>query len=190
MARTYVLLDRDGTIIYDRHYLSDPAAVELLPGAAEALRRLTDLGCGLIVVTNQSGIGRGYFDEPTLARIHERFEALLADESIRLDAIYYCPHTDEAACGCRKPLPGMAERAARDFGFDLARAFVVGDRHGDIDLARAVGAKGILVRTGVGGETEREARCAPHHTADDLTAAAAWIAEQIGERAGASPAAK
>lgn len=179
MKRIYVLLDRDGTIIYDRHYLADPAAVELLPGAADGLRRLRDAGCGLVVVTNQSGIGRGMFDEPTLARIHERMHALLADEEIRLDGVYFCPHTDEAACTCRKPKAGMAEAAARDLGFDLTSAFVVGDRWGDVALGRNVGATSILVRTGAGRETEAEARVAPDFTCDDLAAAAEWIAARL-----------
>lgn len=179
MKRTYVLLDRDGTIIYDRHYLADPAQVELLPGAADGLRRLRDAGCGLVIVTNQSGIGRGMFDEPTLGRIHERMHELLAAEEIRLDGVYFCPHVDEAACLCRKPKTGMAEAAARDLGFDLASAFVVGDRWGDVALGRNVGARSILVRTGAGRETETEARFAPDFICDDLAAAAEWIAAKL-----------
>lgn len=179
MKRTYVLLDRDGTIIYDRHYLADPAGVELLPGATDGLRKLQQLGCGLVVVTNQSGIGRGKFDEPMLARIHERMHELLAAEQIRLDGVYYCPHIDEAACLCRKPKTGMAEAAARDFDFDLRTSYVIGDRWGDVELGRAVGATSILVRTGVGRETEQEARSIPHATFDDLAAAAEWIAGRM-----------
>ena len=150
--------------------------MELLPGAVDGLRRLAELDCGLVVVTNQSGVARGYFDEPMLARIHARFEALLAAEGIRLDAIYYCPHGSEANCECRKPRPGMALRAAREHGFDLKQAVMIGDRPGDVELGRAVGATSILVRTGVGEETERSGECRADFTADDLRAAAEWIA--------------
>lgn len=179
MTKTYVLLDRDGTIIYDRHYLADPAGVELLPGAAAGLRRLCELGCGLIVVTNQSGIGRGYFDEPTLGRIHDRMRVLLAAEKVTLDAIYFCPHTDDDACGCRKPQPGLATHAIRDFGFDPRTSFVVGDKCVDVELGRAIGATSILVRTGSGQETERLARCTPDFIGDDLVQVADWIAKKM-----------
>lgn len=179
MNRTYVLLDRDGTIIYDRHYLADPAGVELLPGAAAGLRKLRELDCGLIVVTNQSGIGRGYFDEPTLGRIHDRMCELLAAEKIALDAIYFCPHATADACDCRKPKPGMAVQAAREFGFDPRTSFVIGDRPGDVELGRAIGATSILVRTGVGQETERDGSCTPDFVGDDLTAVAEFIAGRI-----------
>ncbi len=101
------LLDRDGTIIAERSYLSDPDQVELLPGTVEGLRRLQRMGCGLVVITNQSGIGRGYFTETQLARIHERMKALLAREQVRLDGIYICPHRPEEHCSCRKPEPGL-----------------------------------------------------------------------------------
>ena len=180
MNTTYVLLDRDGTIIFDKHYLANPDDVELLPGAIDGLRRLAELGCKLIVVTNQSGVARGYFDEPTLARIHERMRVLLAAEGIQLDALYYCPHSIDDACRCRKPQPGMAEQAAAAFGFDLNAAFVVGDRCTDLNLARAIGATSILVRTGVGVETENDAECIADFVANDLRDAAEFVAQKIG----------
>lgn len=179
MTRIYVLLDRDGTIIYDRHYLADPAGVELLPGAAAGLRRLRELGCGLIVVTNQSGLGRGFFDESTLDRIHDRMRELLAAENVTLDAIYFCPHTDDDACDCRKPQPGLALQAARDFALDLKSCYLVGDKCVDINLGRAVGASSILVRTGYGKETERAGQCPADFVGDDLTQVAEWIATRI-----------
>lgn len=182
MNRTYVLLDRDGTIIYDRHYLADPAGVELLPGAATGLRRLQQLGCGLIVVTNQSGIGRGYFDEPTLGRIHDRMRELLAAEHVTLDAIYFCPHTDDDACGCRKPQPGLATQAARDFELDLRRCYMVGDKCVDVELGSRVGATSILVRTGYGREAERQGKCRAEFVADDLVAVAEFVAAKIEDR--------
>jgi D-glycero-D-manno-heptose 1,7-bisphosphate phosphatase len=178
--KRFVLLDRDGTIIVDRVYLADPAGVELLPNAVAGLRRLRELGFGLVLVTNQSGIGRGFFDEATLRRIHDRLVDTLAAEGIALDGIYFCPHVDDDDCGCRKPRPGMAEQALREHGFDAAQSFVIGDRDPDIGLARAIGARSILVRTGGGLETEREKKCVPDYTADDLLAAADWIAQRIG----------
>jgi D-glycero-D-manno-heptose 1,7-bisphosphate phosphatase len=178
--KPFILLDRDGTIIDDGHYLADPNGVALIPNAAAGLRRLRELGCGLVVVTNQSGVGRGFFDLPTLARIHDRLEASLAAEGVTLDGIYFCPHVDEDACRCRKPKPGMAEQAAGEHGFDLSQAFVIGDRDPDIGLARAAGATSILVRTGGGLHTEREKKSIPDYTADDLLDAAEWIAARIG----------
>jgi len=174
--KPFVLLDRDGTLIVDRHYLADPDGVELLPGAVTGLRRLRELGYGLIVVTNQSGIGRGRFDAAILANIHERMEAMLVAAGVTLDAIYYCPHVDEDGCRCRKPQPGMAEQAAREHGFDLTQSFVIGDREPDVGLARAVGATSILVRTGGGAEAERRGECRPDYVANDVSDAAEWIA--------------
>ena len=105
-ARRFVLLDRDGTIIIEREYLSDPQQVELVPGASEALRRLRQIGLGLAVITNQSGVGRGYCDAGRVALVHGRMCALLAAEGAYLDGIYVCPHTPEDGCSCRKPNPG------------------------------------------------------------------------------------
>jgi D-glycero-D-manno-heptose 1,7-bisphosphate phosphatase len=176
MPKTIVLLDRDGTIVNDPGYLADPEALVLLDGVAAGLRRLREVGCGLVVVTNQSGIGRGLFDEATLARIHDRLRELLAAEGAPLEAIYFCPHVEEDGCRCRKPQPGMAEQAAREHGFDLRAAYVIGDREADVGLARAIGATSILVRTGMGRKTEDRGECRPDHVADDLRSAAQWIA--------------
>src|SRR5207245_3946349 len=113
-ARRFVALDRDGTITVERNYLSDPDQVELLPGAADGLRKLRQLGLGLIVVTNQSAIGRGFFDATQLERIHERLTALLAAEEVALDGIFACPHLPEQNCRCRKPNTGLLDDAARE----------------------------------------------------------------------------
>jgi D-glycero-D-manno-heptose 1,7-bisphosphate phosphatase len=174
-ARRYVLLDRDGTINIDKHYIADPALVELFPGVAAALRDLRRHGLGLAVVTNQSGIARGKITPAQLEQVHARLNALLAEEGVTLDGIYFCPHGPDDDCACRKPLPGMIEQAARELGFDPAESFVVGDKGIDIDLGRNVGATTILVRTGYGAETEREHLADPHFIADDLPQAARWI---------------
>jgi D-glycero-D-manno-heptose 1,7-bisphosphate phosphatase len=173
-SNRFVVLDRDGTIIRERNYLADPDGVELLPGAGAALLRLRMLGFGLIVVTNQSGVARGYFDQDRLNEIHDRMRALLAVEGAELDDIDYCPHRPEDACGCRKPATGMIERASRRLGFDPARCIVIGDSVCDIELGRAIGATTILVRTGYGAAVEGSASA--DHVVDDLPAAADLIA--------------
>jgi D-glycero-D-manno-heptose 1,7-bisphosphate phosphatase len=159
-SQPFILLDRDGTIIKEKHYLSDPDQVELLPGAAIALGQLRLLGFGLVVITNQSGIGRGYYSEDMLGKIHFRLKELLAAEGVALDAVYYCPHTPDANCNCRKPRIGLAEQAVNQFGFNLDNSFVVGDKNCDLELGQAVGATTFLVRTGYGCEVEGS--CANH----------------------------
>jgi D-glycero-D-manno-heptose 1,7-bisphosphate phosphatase len=154
VSKPFVLLDRDGTMIVERHYLADPRQVELLPGAAAGLRRLCQLGYGLVVVTNQSGLARGYFDEVRLAQIHTRMQDLLRAENVHLDGIYVCPHLPEGGCGCRKPRPGLVRSAAVELGFDPRASIVVGDKACDVELGHAVGATSVLVRTGYGQQTE------------------------------------
>jgi len=150
--RRFVVLDRDGTLIVERNYLLQVEQVELIPGVAGGLRCLRDLGLGLIVVTNQSAIGRGYFDRAQLDRIHRRVVDLLAAQGASLDGIYCCPHVPEDDCACRKPKPGLLHSAARDLGFDPAACFVIGDKPCDIELGQAVGAITFLVRTGYGAQ--------------------------------------
>jgi D-glycero-D-manno-heptose 1,7-bisphosphate phosphatase len=111
-GRPFAILDRDGTIIHERHYLSEPSQVELLPGAAAGLRQLRALGFGLVIVTNQSGLSRGFFDWTRLSQIHARLSQLLAAEDVRLDGIFVCPHLPEHDCRCRKPRPALVTRAA------------------------------------------------------------------------------
>lgn len=179
MTKRFVLIDRDGTLNVERHYLSDPDQLELTTGAGPALRRLKERGLGVVVVTNQSGIARGKFDLATLDRIHDRLRAMLADEGVELDGVYFCPHGPEDGCGCRKPLPGMALQAAVDLGFDPARSFMIGDKPADIDLGRAVGATTFLVRTGHGDGHARAGDCQPDHVVDDLAAAARIIERSL-----------
>ena len=144
-----MFLDRDGTLVHDRHYLSDPAALELLPGAAAAVARLNAAGLFVALVTNQSGIGRGYFGEAEYAAVHARLVELLAAEGARLDAEYHCPLApgDPDPHGDRKPGAGMFLRAAREHGLDLAASWYVGDRVRDVAPARELGGRGILVRS-------------------------------------------
>ena len=173
--RRFVLLDRDGTIIVERHYLSNPAQVELLPNAAHGLRQMRDLGLGLVVITNQSGIGRGFFDEMRLQQIHARLAELLAVEGIALDALYFCPHLPADDCACRKPRPGLIESAAQALDFDPPHCFVIGDKACDIELGQRVGATTFLVRTGYGAPEAAHLTRPPDYIVDDLGAAAQII---------------
>jgi D-glycero-D-manno-heptose 1,7-bisphosphate phosphatase len=177
--RRFVLLDRDGTLIVERHYLSDPELVELLPNAAEGLRRMQHLGFGLVVVTNQSGIGRGYFDEDRLTQIHDRMHAVLRAEGLTLDGVYYCPHTPEDDCACRKPRPGLIEQAANDLYFEPAECVVIGDKASDIRLGQRVGATTILVRTGYGEQELDKLVSPPDAVVADLLKAASFIEHHL-----------
>jgi D-glycero-D-manno-heptose 1,7-bisphosphate phosphatase len=132
---------------------------------------------GLVIVTNQSGIGRGFFDMTRLTLIHQRLCALFAAEGIHLDGIYFCPHTPEDDCGCRKPRTGLLERAARELGFDPGSTFVIGDKPCDIELGQRVGATTFLVRTGYGAEVATNAMVSPDYVVDGV-----WEAAQVIER--------
>jgi histidinol-phosphate phosphatase family protein len=147
-----VFFDRDGTLIEERNYLSDPEQVVLLPGAAEAVRRAREAGFLAVVLTNQSGVGRGYFRMEDVEAVHRRMEELLAAEGAHLDAIYVCPHAPEEDCLCRKPRTGLVELAARELGIDLPRSWMIGDKAADIEMARNAGMRGALVMTGYGAE--------------------------------------
>lgn len=173
-ARRYVLLDRDGTLLVEKNYLSSVEEIELLPGAVEGLRLLRDAGFGLMVITNQSGIARGKLTLDTLAAIHAELQRQLAVGGVRIDAFYHCPHAPEDLCECRKPAPLLARRAAADFGFDLERSFVIGDKPCDIELGKNCGARTILVRTGYGREYEA-AGLAADVVVDDLKEAARYV---------------
>ncbi|MGE0609502.1 MAG: D-glycero-alpha-D-manno-heptose-1,7-bisphosphate 7-phosphatase [Pirellulales bacterium] len=179
--RGLVLLDRDGTINVDCHYLDDPDRLVLCPNAGEGLRQLRGLGLGLMVITNQSAIGRGYFTVERLGQIHDRLRELTAACGAPLDAIYFCPHRAEDGCQCRKPLPGMFEQALRDFGPLPPNLFMIGDKASDIDFGRNIGATTLLVRTGYGSQTEAAGTASPDYVVDDLPAAAERIAQLLAD---------
>lgn len=148
-ARPAVFLDRDGTIIRDVNYLTSPEQLALLAGATDALRRLAEAGLPLIVVTNQSGIGRGLLTEADFARITARLDAMLAEHGVTLTATYHCPDLPSAPleASCRKPGDGMHQRAAREHDIDLSRSFYIGDKWRDVAPAVKHNAMGILVPT-------------------------------------------
>jgi D-glycero-D-manno-heptose 1,7-bisphosphate phosphatase len=183
-----LFLDRDGTLIEEVNYLACPDQVALTPGAGEAVARVNRAGMPVVVVTNQAGVGRGYFPESAVGEVHECIATFLRAHGARIDGFYYCPHHPEAklaqyriACECRKPAPGMLLRAARELGVDLARSYMVGDRETDLEAGRRAGAQSILVRTGYGARVvaQGEASYGPVAlVADDLAEAVGWI---VGE---------
>jgi D-glycero-D-manno-heptose 1,7-bisphosphate phosphatase len=140
-----VFVDRDGTLIEDPGYLSDPQGVRLVPGAAEALRTLASRGFRLVVVSNQSGVARRLVTPEQASAVHERFVAELERRGVRLDDVRYCPHGPDEGCSCRKPLPGLLVDAASELDLDLARSFMVGDKSSDVEAGRRAGCTTILL---------------------------------------------
>lgn len=140
-------LDRDGTLIEDEHYLGDPARVRLRPGAVDAVRRLNEAGLRVVIVTNQSGLARGYFTDDDYARVRDRVVARLAEGGARIDATYHCPHHPEhgGPCACRKPGLALFQQAASEHALDLARSAYVGDKLRDVLPAARTGGLGVLV---------------------------------------------
>jgi D-glycero-D-manno-heptose 1,7-bisphosphate phosphatase len=181
--RSAVFLDRDGTIAEEVGYLNHLSRFRMFPFVAAAVRRLNEANLPVVVVTNQSGVGRGYFPESLVVAIHDHMTQQLAAGGARIDAIYYCPHTSADNCPCRKPKTGMLDRAAQGHAIDLKRSFVVGDRYGDLQLAHNAGARSILVRTGYGeGELAWHAvkwPLQPDFVAQDLADATNWILRKI-----------
>lgn len=143
-----LFIDRDDTVIVNKDYLDDPAGIEFLPGAIEGLKAFMDKGYKLVMITNQSGIARGYFTIETLEAIHQRMLQLLAQQGVELLKIYYCPHGPEDDCDCRKPRTGMLKQAGKDFSFDHEAAAMIGDSKADIHLARNFGITAIQVTNG------------------------------------------
>ncbi len=173
-----VFLDRDGTVIEEVGHLGEPERVVILPGVPEALRKLSDKGFALVLVTNQAGVARGLFTEADVQAVNRRTEELLEAADVSLDGTYYCPHHPDftGPCDCRKPGPGMLRSAARDLDLDLERSWMVGDHPSDAGAARAAGARPIIVRTGHGLLPGSDHDPGPNVTiVDDLVAAAERI---------------
>jgi D-glycero-D-manno-heptose 1,7-bisphosphate phosphatase len=167
-----VVLDRDGVINEESSaYIKSVAEWRPIPGSLEAIAKLTANGTRVVVVSNQAGLGRGLFDRPALDRIHEHMTTVVRAAGGELAGIYYCPHHPDAGCDCRKPRPGLLRQAERDLGVSLKGAPFIGDKPSDIEAARAVGARPILVRTGRGHETEHALGEAGIEVFDDLATA-------------------
>jgi D-glycero-D-manno-heptose 1,7-bisphosphate phosphatase len=164
-------------------YLNHLSRFRLLAGTAAAIRRLNEAALPVVVVTNQSGVARGYFPEQLVRDVHERMKAELLEAGARLDGVYYCPHVSSDECECRKPKTGMLEHAARELGLDLKKSFVVGDRQSDVELAHCAAARSVLVRTGFGeGELAWHAKNwarQPEFVAADLHEAVEWILQEV-----------
>ena len=176
-----VFLDRDGTIVVEKGYITIPDDIELIPGAAEAIVRLRAGGWKVFVATNQGCVGKGMISEDELGEINYRMVSMLGAEGAQLDGIYVCPHHPNGTvadytmeCDCRKPRPGMLERAASENGLDLSQCVMIGDTMRDVGAARSAGARAILVRTGHGVETASQDHGA-EHVAADLAAAVHWL---------------
>jgi D-glycero-D-manno-heptose 1,7-bisphosphate phosphatase len=164
-----VFVDRDGTLNPDLHYLKDAGRLELFRGVGNALRRVREHGELVVCVTNQSGIERGLYTVEDVERIHRRVNELLGPAGARVDSFYYCPHTPEHGCACRKPGTELFERASHELGIDLGASAIVGDRLVDIAAGRRLGLLTALVRT-PGHEAEVDAELARAHVAADLVA--------------------
>src|SRR5262245_62022539 len=164
MGRRAIIMDRDGTVCDEVGYVNHVERIRLLPRSAAAIRRANEAGYQTVVVTNQAGVARGYFDEALVDEVHDRVRHMPAEDGARLDRLYYCPHHPELGaegyrlvCGCRKPKPGMLLRARDDMGIDLAASYMIGDSVRDVEAGHRAGCTPILVRTGYGrGEWEHQ----------------------------------
>jgi D-glycero-D-manno-heptose 1,7-bisphosphate phosphatase len=181
MKNVGVFLDRDGTISEEVGYVNHPSRLQVYPWAPQAIRLLNEKGLKVVVVTNQAGVARGYFKEGLVMEVHKRLSDEMTRSGAHLDAIYYCPHHPSVGdppyrqdCDCRKPKTGMLQRAVDEFGIDLIRSFVIGDRYGDIELAHNAGAHSIFLLSGYGlGEYEYQRQ--------NWTVQPEWIAKDLLE---------
>ena len=190
--RRAVFIDRDGTISEEVGYVNHPSRYRVFPYAAEAVKLLNEAGWLAVLITNQAGVARGYFTEDVIGAVHTLLAGELERGGARLDAVYYCPHHPSVGeppyrfdCDCRKPKPGLIHSAAREFGLDLARCWMVGDRYSDVELARNAGVRSAFVLTGYGrGELEYQSHAwkhRPHLVAENLLEAALKIVEESDE---------
>jgi D-glycero-D-manno-heptose 1,7-bisphosphate phosphatase len=175
MKKKAVFLDRDGTIIVDKHYLNNPADVEFLPEALEGLVELKKNHFLLVVVTNQSGVARGLIQEENIDKIHQRMQELLVPQKIQMDRFYYSPHAPDSNHPLRKPNPGMLLQAAKDLDIDLSQSFMIGDKSIDVEAGHRAGVRSILISD---AHDEETMNADPDFFAANLKQAAAWILAQ------------
>ena len=176
-----IFLDRDGTIIVERHYLRDPAEVALELHAAEGLRMLSDAGFRLVVVSNQSGVGKGRLTFTDVVSVNRRVDELLRLDGVVVSGWYFCPHDSEDNCHCRKPADGMIRQAVADYTVSLPDCFMIGDKSSDLQLANNTGMRGILVATGYGSTAENRlaARKLGFPVCSSIKEAAGWILDRV-----------
>ncbi|HEY7855295.1 MAG TPA: HAD family hydrolase [Terriglobales bacterium] len=174
--RPAVFFDRDGTLNEEVGYAGRVEDFHIFGFTPQAVRLVNQAGLAAVVVTNQAGVGRGYFDSTAVESLHRILRERLREAGASLDGIYYCPHAPDGGCECRKPQPGMVRQAARELDLDLERSWVIGDRCHDVALAHAVGARGVLVRTGYGGR--ESGQCPVDFEAANALEAVEWILKQ------------
>jgi len=183
LNRRAVFLDRDGTIAEEVGYANHLSRFVVYPFAARAIRKLNAAGVPVVVVTNQSGVARGFFPESLVEQMHDKMSAELAAGGAHVDAIYYCPHIRDDACSCRKPLPGMLERAAREHDLNVRGSFIVSDRYNDIRMGQENGCRSILVLTGYGRGEHEWNRASwprqPDYVAENLAEAVDIILQEL-----------
>jgi D,D-heptose 1,7-bisphosphate phosphatase len=182
--RHAAFLDRDGSLVVERNYLSHPGGLELLPHVPEALRLLASTGHALVVASNQAGVGRGYYPLAAAHATMAELRRVLRQEGVELDAIYFCPHAPDAGCDCRKPATGMLRAAAANLHLARRESVSIGDKASDLGAGRAARTRTVLVRTGYGHEEAGRLApdAAPDHVADDLLQAARWVVASPSER--------
>ena len=173
-----VFLDRDGTISRDVPYCSCPEDFELLPMVAEAIKLLNEHGFKVVVITNQSGVGRGYFTEAMLAKIHRKMVDELGKSGVIIDAIYYCPHHPDDDCKCRKPKPAMILQAAHELNIDLHQSFFVGDSDLDVEAGKRARCRAVLIAADVKKDNDNMAQSFPDAILPSLYEAAKWVIEK------------
>lgn len=183
MKNRAIFIDRDGTINLDVHYLDDPDKFEMYPGVGEGVKKLKDSGFKVIVITNQSGIARGYFTEKQLSDIHERMKKEFQEFDVMLDGIYYCPHHPDDNCNCRKPNTGLFEKAIREHNIDVKKSYMLGDKILDVGAGKKIGARTVLVPEPNMREEilskKKEWGYNPDYTADDFMGAVKWILRNL-----------
>jgi histidinol-phosphate phosphatase family protein len=183
---TAVFVDRDGTLNRDDGYVTSPEQLVLFPGVPEAIARLNQLGVMVIMVTNQSAIGRGMMTTGDLENIHARLTALIRPFGASIDAIFSCPHHPRDGCGCRKPNTGLIEQAVDRFSLDLSQCYLVGDKPSDLEVAQKVAVPGVLVRTSAYSERAVQARddgqLAIEYVAETFAQAVVWIEYHLMQR--------
>lgn len=179
MGNKVVFIDRDGTINIDGPYLDDPDKFEMYPGVGEGVKKLKDDGFKIIVMTNQSGIARGYFTEEVLSKIHERMEIEFDSFGVKLDGIYCCPHHPDDDCNCRKPKTGLFEKAIEEHDIDVNRSYMIGDKILDVEAGQKIGVKTALVPEAHVRDdflsVKDEWGCYPDYVGDDFMDAVGWI---------------
>lgn len=189
--RRAIFMDRDGTVCEEVGYVNHVDRIRLLPRSATAIRLANEAGFQAVIVTNQAGVARGYFDEDLVHEVHDAVRRQLAEAGARVDGIYYCPHHPEVGseayrrvCDCRKPKAGMLLRAQEEMGIDLGASYMIGDTVKDLGAGRAVGTTTVLVLTGYGrGELQYQSHrwpVQPDHVCEDLLDAVQWILEREG----------